>query len=624
MSLTTPDAFCSHTYDYVIAGGGTAGLTLAARLTEDPKVSVAVIEAGEDHSGDLTVLVNGLTSGKSNYSLNNLETKLSHCFGMVDDDDRVIAWPRGRQLGGSSAINLEFWNRASAADINDWGELGNDGWSWEELFPYFLKTETFVPPSKDQIDGLDIPPLNSSSHGDKGPIQVSYPGSFGPLQKAWDPTFDTLGLGIDGDPFDGQAIGGFTTPISQDPKNISRSYAATAYYNPVKGRPNLKLLTDALVTKVKFADRGCDQNAPLMATGVTFTTKGKSYEVHASKEVVLSAGVVQSPQLLELSGIGSGDLLKSLSIDVLIDNPNVGENLQDHQQTSLGFEVADGVTTLDSFSKPGFVEQAIADYLSNRTGPLTNASCSTSFLSYQQLLDISKTKSTLPTADEAYQPSEDALKKNPGLAKQYELITRKLKDPHEASTQQLFIPAGISYQNASNSSLLFRSPGPGSFCTFYGLAIHPYSRGSIHINSSDPAKYPVIDPRYLSNPLDLDVLSTIAFSLQTLATTPPFSSLLKDNGSVYEIGFERITSDNVRDHVRRTLNSLYHAIGTCSMEPRDKGGVVDARLKVYGTQNLRVVDASVAPMLTRGTIQSFVYAIAEKAADMIKEDAAKG
>lgn len=515
---------------------------------------------------------------------------------------------------------MEFWNRASESDINDWGELGNEGWSWESLLPYFLKIEDFIQPPKKEAHDLDISYIDPKYHGTKGPIKVSYPTEYGTFQAAWNPTFHNLGLEVTGDPFNGRAIGGFTLPISQNPKTVTRSYAANAYYKPNAARPNLKVITNALVNNVVFKDR---KSPKLVASGLNFTFNGKHHVVRARREVILSAGVVQSPQLLELSGIGSAALLKSLGIKVRIDNPHVGENLQDHQETSLGFEAADGLVTFSSLGNPAVFGAALEQYNTNRTGLLTEAACSTSLLSYAQILKSSKSANLLPADEKYFRPSEEELKKNPGLAKQYELIARKLLNPNEATVQQAFLPAGSNYRHVDNSTLLFSSPGPGSFVTLFGLALHPFSRGSIHINSANPTIYPIINPRYLSNPLDVDVLSTVAFHLQTIASTQPFASLLKNNGTVYEIGYERLTPANIKQHVRSTINSIYHGIGTCAMEPRDKGGVVDARLKVYGTSNLRVVDASVVPLATRGTIQSLVYAIAEKAADMIKEDSGR-
>ncbi|KAI9844191.1 MAG: hypothetical protein M1838_002294 [Thelocarpon superellum] len=617
MASLSAASLCAATYEYVIAGGGTAGLTLAARLTEDPKIRVAVLEAGQDLTDDLNVQCWGLTAGMLGDATYDW---IYRTTPQADDDNRVISWPRGKQLGGSSAINLWIWNVASETDTNDWEALGNDGWGWADLFPYFLKANTFTRPPKQTKQDLQVDYIDPSVHGTNGPVDVSYATSHNTFEEAWVPTFESLGLGVNGDPYGGEAIGGFTTAVSQIPANVSRSYAANAYYVPNKNRPNLKLLTGAQVSNVIFKKQGKKVQQPLVATGLSFTEHGTSYIVNATREVVLSAGVVQSPQLLELSGIGDQHLLTKYGIDVLIDNANVGENMQDHQLNSLGFKVAPGQITLDSLSDPGAFPAALNKYLTNKSGILAEAASSVSYLSYKQLVKSSKSASTLPNDPDTYKPSAAAAGKNPGLAKQYELITEKLQDPKEASVLQLFLPAGNNYRFANDSTLLFTSPGPGSFVTFYGVAVHPYSRGSIHINSSDPLSYPVIDPRYLSNPLDVDVLETTALHLQTIATTAPFSSLLQDNGTVYETFYEKVTPQNANQHVKDTLNSLYHGVGTCAMEPRDKGGVVSNRLKVYGTSNLRVVDPSIAPMLTRGTIQSLVYGIAEKAADMMKQE----
>lgn len=542
-------------------------------------------------------------------------------------NNRVIAWPRGKQLGGSSAINLQLWNRASKRDIDNWGELGNRGWTWDDLLPYFKKVENFNPPSAKTAQDLQITGLQDRWHGHNGPIQVSYAETYDDFRKAWNPTFDGLGLQLKGDPFDGASLGGFTTPFSLDAKNVTRSYAATAYYNPNKGRPNLHVLTNAAVTKINFQPRNRDRRrdddgekkGKLTATGVTFKLNGQgSYQVWARREVILSSGVVQSPQLLEVSGIGGGKLLRSLGIDVLVDNAGVGENLQDHVHTSVGFQVADGQVTLASLADPAVFGAALQQFLANRTGILADAASSASFLSYEQLLRSSGTSSRLPTGSDAFEPLPADVKRVPGLRKQYDLISRQLHDANQAIAEQIFLAAGFNYKDGDNATRIFQAP-PGNWLTMYGFNLHPFSRGSIHVSSADAAVYPTIDPRYLSNPIDLQILSTIALQTQKLARSQPFASLLKDNGNVFETGYEFLTPANVESHVRKTLTSIYHGIGTCSMLPRDDGGVVDSDLRVYGTSNLRVVDGSIAPLLTRGTIQSFVYAIAEKAADIIKE-----
>ena len=227
-----------------------------------------------------------------------------------------------------------------------------------ELFPYFLKSETHnAPPLKtsEQIDTTFIVP---SFHGEAGPVQDSFPPFYDNFYKAWEPTYTNLGLGPTGDPKGGIAIGAYAILLTIEPKNASRSYAGTAYYKPNAARKNLQVLTGALMTRVMFAPA----KEPLIATGVSFTVDGKSYTVSASKEVILCAGAFQSPQLLELSGIGNAELLESKRIEVLYDNPNVGENLQDHVYVPLGFEAASGEATFESLRDQAVLAEAITEY----------------------------------------------------------------------------------------------------------------------------------------------------------------------------------------------------------------------------------------------------------------------
>ena len=531
----------------------------------------------------------------------------------------MIAWPRGRQLGGSSAINLALWNRASRADIDSWANLGNDGWSWEDLLPYFKKAETFNEPDSDIAEQQDIDWIESEFHGEDGPIQASFQREYDPFQQAWNPTFENLGFGITGDPFNGEALGGFTTPMSVDSETVVRSYAANAYFLPNAERENLKVLTSALAQKIIFADGTGEgkKKDDVVATGLEFSVDGSTCVVEANREVILSAGVVQSPQLLELSGVGSKEILEPLGIDVIVENDGVGENLQDHAHTNVGFEVEEGLPTLTQFRDPEFAAAAVQAFVTNGTGYLTNLFSSASYLSYAQLLDTEGVEGT--SAEDITKikgPKEDK-KRISGLKKQYDEISDKLENSDEAVTEQIHVPGGFNYERGDSTTLLFTAP-PGESLTFYAVLLHPYSRGNIHVTSADPTEYPRIDPRYLSHPADLEILSTIALQTQAVAKTDPFASLLKDKASVYAPNYYEITPENVEEHVKNTLSTLYHPIGTCSMMPEKDNGVVDSNLKVYGTSNVRVIDASIAPLLPRGTISSLVYAIAEKGADIIK------
>jgi len=380
-STITPALFAATPFDYLIAGGGTAGLALAARLSENPKIHVGVIEAGLDRSADPLVLTPGFVPSQwDNPDYDWIFKTVPQAHG----NNRVVGHPRGKQLGGSSALNFNFWTHALQQDLEDWSELGNPGWSWKDLLPYFLKSETYhAPPAavSGQVDTTFIkPPL----HGDHGPVQDSFPPFYENFYKAWEPTYKALGLGPTGDPKGGLAIGAYTTLLTIEPQNASRSYAATAYYKPNAKRPNLKVLTGALATRITFQP----YTQPLVATGLAFRVEGKSYTATAKREVVLCAGAFQSPQLLELSGIGRASLLESKGVEVLYENSNVGENLQDQILVPLGFEAAPGEATLESLRNETVLGQALAMYTVNHTGPLATGSVSTnSYVSYAQILD---------------------------------------------------------------------------------------------------------------------------------------------------------------------------------------------------------------------------------------------
>ncbi|MCJ1269005.1 hypothetical protein MMC22_008893 [Lobaria immixta] len=618
-STISPLHFVATSFDYLVAGGGTAGLTLAARLTEDPKVTVGVIEAGLDRSTDPKVLTPGLATSlwdDPDYDWLFKTTPQTH------GNNRVVAHPRGKILGGSSGVNLNLWTHASQKDINDWGKLGNKGWSWDTIFPYFAKSEKYIPHTAQEGLENEASYIDPTIHGKNGPIKNSFSPFQGNFNAAWDPTFETLGIRLNGDPKDGLALGAYHNLLSYDPINASRSFSANAYYSPHAKRPNLKILTDALVNKIIFASV-TDYGTSLVATGLSFTARGKKYAVNASREVIISAGTFQSPQLLELSGIGNKSLLDAHGIKVLLENPNVGQNLQDHLLIPLGFQAADGEFTTEAFRDPKVFTAALETYHVNHTGPLTAASPS-ALLSYAQILTSSQRG---PVPGRKLTASNTASKSGgedtPGLSEQYDLVLRKLLDPNEASAQELFFTGGENPQFGDNISLLFQTDPvttPDSYFTMFGILEHPFSRGSVHITSPDPTVASAIDPNYLSHPLDIVVTSSIALHLQTVAQTQPLASHLKNGGTVYQPGYQRLTEQNVAEQVRDTFSSEYHPIGTCAMQPAHKGGVVDERLRVYGTKNVRIVDASIFPLQVQANLQTLVYAVAERAADFIKAD----
>lgn len=498
------------------------------------------------------------------------------------------------------------------AGIDSWAAMGNKGWDWDGLAPYYRKFQTLHYPSPETRTALSVDYLDKNFQGQSGPIQASFPDFVGPVAGIWPETFKNLNHTASGDPMSGNVTGGLTTPASVDPKTKERSYAASGYYAPASSRPNLHLMTETMVEKITLqrAREG------LVATGVQFSCQGKRQTLAARKEVILAAGVIQTPQLLELSGIGSSELLPSLGIEVKVSNPYVGENLQDHPLTGLSLEVNDGIPTTDMIRDPAVVQAAMEAYQTAKAGPLT---ASFNSLAFMPLIDAipGQSKAELGQLLDNYLNSEK-MGLFPSQKEQFQIFRSILETPGEAT----IILAGGTIQmhlNKEHASETFTPTDPGNYMCFCVFLPYPFSRGSVHIKSTSPYDHPAIDPRYLSHPLDAEILGRHMLYLDTIAATPPLSSILKPNG-------RRIPSDplgnldEAKEYVKRNFISGNHQCGTCAMLPREKGGVVDDRLRVYGVKNLRVVDASVFPLAPRGNIQTSVYAVAEKAADLIKED----
>lgn len=267
-------------------------------------------------------------------------------------NSRQIGHPQGRALGGSSASNAEVFVPPSATGFDTWESLGNSGWGWPNVAPYFRKAYTLNPPSEALGKHLDIDWIDEGTRGADGPIQASFTSvTDDPLGRAWNNTFRELGFGVTQDPYNGHGVGAWSTPASIDPATGTRSYAASAYLAPVRGRPNLHVVTGATASRIIMQGT--------KAKGVIFRRKdnGAEYQVQATREVILAAGAFQSPKLLELSGIGNKLVLEKYGIPTRVENKNVGENLQDHLMTGISFEAADGVMTGDCLlrQEPEFV-----------------------------------------------------------------------------------------------------------------------------------------------------------------------------------------------------------------------------------------------------------------------------
>lgn len=396
--------------------------------------------------------------------------------------------------------------------------------------------------------------------------------------------------------------------ITVDAASGTRSYAGNAYYQPNAGRPNLTVLVQAQVAKITLASH----HGNVTATGVDFLSFGSKYHVDADHEVIVCCGSLQSPQVLELSGIGSKKVLEPLGIHVIVENNGVGENLQDHGTLPLCFATRDGADTYDNFQIPGFVTSETEKFFGSREGLLTVLIYSNANLSYQQ---VEQRVGSISAESISRQTQAAIIDAPPALKKQYKLLRDSLLNSRDSAYQILAIPIGTSKGLSGHGSLI-----PGKFLTI-GLSVaRPYSRGDVHIASKDPTADPLINPNYLSHPLDVELFSAGILFVQDLTTKEPLASKLKDGGKAFHPGFEHLTKATVGDFARSALTSEFHPLGSCAMLPEKDGGVVDPRLKVYGVQNLRVVDASIFPMQIRNNLQTCVYAVAERAADIIKED----
>ncbi|OAG07777.1 alcohol oxidase [Paraphaeosphaeria sporulosa] len=614
----SPEEFTETPYDYVVIGGGTAGLVVAARLSEDPNVTVGVLEAGDDRLDDPLVDAPNLflqlwDKPEYDWSYKTMPQK--------GTEGRVHGWVRGKVLGGSSAVNYNMFSMASRQDIDNWEELGNNGWNFDGLAPYYRKFERYNASSKVLSSKINDKYIDPQLRGTDGPIQVSFCDADTTWnQEIWPETALNAGYPTPKDPRTGSAIGGFNQLTTVDPVTMRRSYSARAYYEPNKDRSNLSVLTNALVSKIDLEKIG---SADAKATGVYFIVNGTTHHVKANREVIVCGGVVNSPQILELSGIGSPEILSRAGVDVVVELPAVGENLNDHSATGISIKVKDEYPTAEVlFRNPEIAQQAMEAYLHHKAGPFTNAPTTCGFISLElldpQLQDAQKHIQSLVAEYRKLHPDAD-----PGGRDT--LLARQLMDPKEAVTQFVLLTVGADIRNCDTPSKVFIQDEPGNWIILATCSTRSLSRGSIHINSSDPTKYPTIDPNYFDHPLDLDMAARSVVHALKLTEYEPLRSALDLNAdgqvqfhpSTGATGMPQTLEEAKKLAAANTVTE-YHPIGTCAMLPREKGGVVDNHCKVYGTSNVRVVDASIFPTHVQGNIVSLVYAVAEKASDIIR------
>lgn len=403
-----------------------------------------------------------------------------------------------------------------------------------------------------------------------------------------------------------------------DPVSKTRSDVVTGYLEPAKGRPNLQIEQGATVEMLIFDT----SSGASKAIGVQVRKDSVLKTVTPNKEIILAAGVFGTPKILELSGIGSREHLESLGITVVVDNPHVGENLQDHPNTSMSFEVVDGVKTLDALSRqePDAVQAAMHQYMTEKSGPFaTNGNFMGSLLPLPDFqgpdgkatLDHVLSTTTEDATPEPFSPCHSSF------------VRRVLGDSTEGVGTLFTYPSRCNViPTGAGASIIHHGDDsvPGNFLTICAAILYPLSRGSSHINSTDPTAKPVINPRYLEHPLDLEVLARFLQYVEKIAHSAPLNRYLKPDGRRnYGAPMDLSDLDVAKEYTKKSGLSCWHPTSTCAMLPKERGGVVSPELLVYGVEGLRIVDSSVIPLATRGNCQTTVYAVAERAADLIKD-----
>ncbi|KAI0832660.1 GMC oxidoreductase [Trametes gibbosa] len=611
MPLVTIDDVKDKSFDYVVCGGGTAGLTLAARLTEDPKNSVLVLEAGEANIDDMALLrpaSYGSHFGRSEYSWGHQTAK------QKTTGDSAHMWFRGKGLGGSSGINFLCWTKPPREDIDDFERLGNPGWNWENFEKYLKRTEGFVPPSADLREEMQLK-YDTWDLGTEGPLRIAYPGTIDRAELKVHQTFINAGIPEAPKPMNGDPAGCFFAPSTYDPKTHTRSYATTAFYLPNKDRTNLNVLVSAYVNRVLPTS---DQSQ-FVADSVEFEYKGHVYTVKAKKEVILSAGTLKTPQLLELSGIGNPNILRKLGIPSRVDLPGVGSNVQEHMIVAVSFELRDDVPfeTLDLLADPAVLEKHL-ELHSTGTGIFTT---SVTGFTFAKLGQVSK------RAPEIFKATEEKIAKNadsypPGLLEQYKISLERLKDG-----------VGCEYITFAGMCSRPNPPVPGKrYISFYVGTNHTFSRGTIHATSKDPAADPEFDPHYLEEEVDVQVWLDMVKFARNLRNISPLKEMTTSElnpgpevqtdeqivGRLTAFKSSYVSDVYVAAWMKEVMSTTWHTASSCSMLPKASGGVVDPELKVYGTKKLRVVDLSIVPLHFGAHTQTAVYSIAETAADIIQ------
>ncbi|KAJ5594365.1 uncharacterized protein N7459_000573 [Penicillium hispanicum] len=562
-------------YDFVIVGGGTSGLVVANRLSELSDVSVAVIEAGDSVLHNVNVTnVDGYGQAFGSDIDWAYQTENQTYAGGSKQTMRA-----GKAIGGTSTINGRMsYTRAQNVQVDVWEAVGNKDWNWNNLFPYYKKSEGFQVPTSDQdTRGADY---YLAYHGEDGPLKVGWPTAMpnGTVLSVLDKTLKQLGLPYNRDINGGNMVGLTAHPNTIDPEANVREDAARAYYWPYEDRSNLKIISNTYANKIIWSN---DSSNEAVAIGVEVTGINGAETIYASKEVILSAGSLKSPVILELSGIGNPDILRQYDIPLKVNISTVGENLQDQTNNGLSYAGKDLWHGSPSFSALPSVNKIYGDTVADIA-----SSVNSSLAGYAQAVANA---------------SNGAVQEANLLAAfqiQYDLIFQS----QVPFAEIVFLPIGHAFSSE-----------------YWPLL--PFSRGSIHIKSADPGEPAAINPNYFMFDQDISAQADVARYIRKAFSTAPLSGLV---GEEFAPGLDTLpmdASDSAWNYwIKSKYRPNFHPVGTASMLPREKGGVVNSQLVVFGTKNVRVVDASVLPFQLCGHLTSTLYAVAERASDLIKKN----
>jgi choline dehydrogenase len=526
------------TYDYIVVGAGSAGAVVANRLSAKPGNNVLLLEAGPA-SNPWTRIPIGFSRLITNPTANWLYSSEPE----ANTNGRRLAVPRGKILGGSSAINGQAFVRGQAQDFDTWAQMGNPGWSYDDVLPFFKRMERY------EAEGDD------TFRGREGPLRVTNPEPGEPIFAALIKAAGEVGIvharDYNGASQDGIAMSQATIASRQ------RMSTARCYLDPVRKRSNLHIQTDALTEALLLEGQRC--------VGVRYSVGGAVREARATGEVVVSAGAINSPQLLELSGIGQPERLQLLGIEVRHALPGVGENLRDHYAPRTRWAIgAKGITYNDTARGLGLVRQALRYAISGR-GLL----------------------GAVAAPMRAFVRSREGLEAPDVLLGWVPMLTEPGPKGPKISRQ-----SGV---------------------TCYAHPMRPESKGHIHITSAEPHRPPAINFNFLSSPIDAEITVRAVRIARSVMTAPSMAPL-----QVTEMapGTTQTKDDEILDWIKRVAETTYHPVGTCKMGS-DPMAVVDARLRVHGIAGLRVADASIMPTLTSGNTNAPSIMIGEKAADMV-------